>query len=175
MTPSSTVVGAIFDSNKQYRYVLWRIWNRKKPPIMVIGLNPSTANEFENDNTITRLAGRNGLAKRWGHGGLIMMNLFPRVTPKPEELFKYQVHDENTGFIAKNDLTMRELLPQCSKVLYAWGSFNVKPRAMEVFKIVDESKIWTYILKRNADGSPMHPLYVPKNCDLKRLIHPLYD
>ena len=46
--------GAELSECRTYRYVLWRIWDNSKPKIMFIGLNPSTADENTDDNTITR-------------------------------------------------------------------------------------------------------------------------
>ena len=46
---------AIFSEERNYRYVLWRIWDKTKPKAMIIGLNPSTANENADDPTIRRL------------------------------------------------------------------------------------------------------------------------
>ena len=44
--------GADFSPDRKHRYSLWRIWDRSKPLVMFIGLNPSTANESDNDPTI---------------------------------------------------------------------------------------------------------------------------
>ncbi len=56
-----------------YRYALWRIWDDAKPLVMFIGLNPSTADETEDDPTIRRCI---SFAQNWGYGGLYMANLF---------------------------------------------------------------------------------------------------
>ena len=64
---------ATFSSCKKYRYSLFRIWDEDKPLVLFIGLNPSTADEKEDDPTIRRCI---NFAKQWGYGGLIMGNLF---------------------------------------------------------------------------------------------------
>ena len=76
---------AIFSVCRNYRYVLWRIWDNSKPKVMFIGLNPSTANEEIDDPTIRRVK---SLAKNWGYGGVYMLNLFTYVTAYPEQLKK---------------------------------------------------------------------------------------
>ena len=43
---------ALFSKDRVYRYALWRIWDLKKPKVLFIGLNPSTADEIKNDPTI---------------------------------------------------------------------------------------------------------------------------
>ena len=36
---------AKFSACRKYRYALWRTWDESKPYAMIIGLNPSTADE----------------------------------------------------------------------------------------------------------------------------------
>src|SRR5947209_6307215 len=75
--------GAVFSEDRKYRYVLWRIWDTNKDIIQFIGLNPSTANEMHDDNTIGRIK---NFTHDWGYGGFYMTNLFGLVTPYPEDL-----------------------------------------------------------------------------------------
>ena len=58
---------------KRYRYVLYRTWDKNKREVMFIGLNPSTADEINDDITIRRCI---SYTKQWGYGGIIMSNLF---------------------------------------------------------------------------------------------------
>ena len=44
--------GADFSPCRKYRYKLWRIWDETLPLAMFIGLNPSTADEVKDDNTV---------------------------------------------------------------------------------------------------------------------------
>lgn len=56
---------AILSADRKYRYVLTRIWDEAKPTVLFIGLNPSTADEETDDQTIRKCI---GYAKRWGYG-----------------------------------------------------------------------------------------------------------
>ncbi len=58
--------GAIFSECKKYRYLLWRIWDRSKPLVMFIGLNPSIADGETDDPTIRRCK---AFVRSWGYGG----------------------------------------------------------------------------------------------------------
>ncbi|GHX72979.1 hypothetical protein VCSRO16_3593 [Vibrio cholerae] len=58
---------------RKYRYALWRTWDSDKPFAMFIGLNPSTADEKNDDPTLRRCI---NFAKSWGYGGVCMANLF---------------------------------------------------------------------------------------------------
>ena len=75
--------GAIFSSCRKYRYALWRNWDESKPRPMIIGLNPSTADEKENDPTIVRCI---NFAKSWGYGGVYVANLFAFRATLPIEM-----------------------------------------------------------------------------------------
>ena len=62
---------AILSEDRKYRYVLSRIWDESKPLVVIIGLNPSTADEKDDDNTIKKCI---NFSKNWGYGGLYMLN-----------------------------------------------------------------------------------------------------
>lgn len=105
--------GAAFSPCRTWRYQLWRRWNGT-PLIIIIGLNPSTADESYNDPTITRCM---GFAQREGYGGLLMLNLFAFRATAPADLKEAQdpIGPENDGVI----------LSKCQnqdRVIVAWGN-----------------------------------------------------
>jgi len=143
--------GAVFSKDRKYRYVLWRIWDRTKPSVMFIGLNPSNANETNDDPTIRRVV---RFARDWGYGSVYMKNLFAYITPDPDELLKC---DDPVGY---NNRWLKDTeVSKCDLVIFAWGSFNVAGRDKEVIKMFPEGMA----LKINKDGSPAHPLYLKGN------------
>lgn len=73
---------AMFSSDRAYRYALFREWGEESK-LVVIGLNPSTADEYQDDPTIRRCI---GYAKAWGHGGLVMLNLFAFRATQPGDM-----------------------------------------------------------------------------------------
>lgn len=148
--------GAKFSDCKKYRYALWRIWDDKKPLVMFIGLNPSTANETSDDQTIRRVK---EIARHNGYGGFYMMNCFPLISTYPAALYTFY----NTPFHDIEDLeNMRWLLDvknKCETVVFAWGNFDVvKDRAKSISGYFKKAKA----LHINKNGSPKHPLYCPK-------------
>lgn len=146
---TGNVAGAEFSQCRNYRYVLYRIWDRQKPAVMFIGLNPSTANEISDDPTIRRVK---KMAQNWGFGGVYMTNLFAWVTPYPDELLKCP--DPTNG----NDVWLNKVSSLCTEVIFAWGNFKeAQERAKKVITMFPEGKA----LIINKDGSPRHPLYVP--------------
>ena len=68
---------------KKYRYSLTRIWDEDKPNVMFVMLNPSTADEKNDDPTIRRCI---NFAKDFGAGGIYVVNLFPLRATNPNEL-----------------------------------------------------------------------------------------
>src|SRR5437762_3921820 len=72
-----------FSPCRTWRYWLTRRWNDELPPCGFIGLNPSHADENEDDQTIRRCT---SFAKQWGNGGIVMLNLFAIVESDPAKL-----------------------------------------------------------------------------------------
>ena len=107
--------GANFSADRKYRYSLWRIWDRSKPLVMFIGLNPSTANESDNDPTIKSVI---RISKHNGYGGVYMMNCFPYISTDPGQLFacSHSVYNEEL---------LKETAEKCQDVVFAWGNFQV--------------------------------------------------
>ena len=143
--------GAVFSDDRKYRYALFRLWDIKKPSIMFIGLNPSTANEVDNDPTIRRVI---RFAFDWDYGCVYMMNLFGFVTPYPKDLINC------SDPIGENDKWLEKVFDKCEDVVFAWGSFpEAADRAKKVITMFPNAKaLWI-----NKDGSPKHPLYCHSN------------
>lgn len=140
---------AIFSDNRIYRYALTRIWDKKLPSIMIIGLNPSTADESENDPTIRRCI---GFAKKWGYGKLYVTNLFAYRATYPKNLFEYSepIGDENDYWISK-------LLKEVDTVVLAYGnSGKYRNRDKEILNLVQNP----YCIKTSKANMPVHPLYM---------------
>ena len=74
---------ALLSKDKKYRYSLKRIWDNDKPKVLFIMLNPSLADNYQDDPTIRRLI---KFAKLYGYGGFYVGNLFSYITPYPSEL-----------------------------------------------------------------------------------------
>ena len=140
---------AIFSENKIHRYVLIREWDLNKPSLMIVSLNPSTADEKINDPTIRRCL---GFAKRWGFGKLFVTNLFSLRATLPTDLFNSKNPIGN-----KNDYWLKKLSKNVNKVVLAYGNHGkFKERHDEILKIIDNP----YCIKKSKTGMPMHPLYL---------------
>lgn len=154
---------ALFSPCKRYRYTLTRIWDADKPPILFIGLNPSTADEKTNDPTIRRCM---RYAYDWGGGGILMMNLFAFRATKPAEM-KRAV--DPIGFPANNEFLLsyaQATETQGGTVVAAWGAQGAyMGRGYHVQKMLKEV-VDLRCLKILAGGEPGHPLYLKSDLRL---------
>lgn len=64
---------ATFDRQRVYRYTLWRRWSEGERYVQFICLNPSTADETNDDPTMRKCV---KFAQTWGYDALCMTNLF---------------------------------------------------------------------------------------------------
>lgn len=147
--------GAIFTGEGTpncYRYQLWRQWDDEKDFICFIGLNPSTANAHQDDATIRRVK---RFAAAWGYGGIYMVNLFAFVSTNPKIL----LIDQKSKVGIKNDWAIADAVAKSKRVIFAWGSFDVNGRDKEIIEKYPDA----YCLAINQDGTPRHPLYVPRD------------
>ena len=135
---------------RKYRYALWRTWDDTKPYAMFVGLNPSTADETDDDSTIRRCI---DFAKEWGFGGLCMANLFAFRSTNPSEMFSAQ---DPIG--SQNDIWLKKLSKEAGIIVAAWGNHGTHlGRSKVVLELIPNFQC----LKVNKTGEPAHPLYQP--------------
>lgn len=108
--------GAEFSPDRRYRYRLWRRWGGG-PMLMVIGLNPSTADEVKNDPTVTRCI---GYAKAWGFSGLLMTNVFAYRATDPRSMKAVAEPCGPGNMVRLSDLAV-DTVSTGGAVLAAWG------------------------------------------------------
>lgn len=149
--------GATFDETRVYRYTLHRMWGGGSlspwRTVLWIMLNPSTADEHVLDPTLRKCQ---GFSQRWGYDGFEVCNLFALRSTDPRAL---DTHPEPIG--PGNDAAIAEAISRADLVVVGWGGDKAaKVRAADVSARLLKG-LTVHCLKRNSDGSPMHPLYVP--------------
>lgn len=145
---------AIISKDKIYRYKLSRTWDSTKPTILFIGLNPSIADENVDDPTITRCI---NFAKDWGYGTLLMANLFAFRSTYPKDIY---LIDNPIG--KDNDHYLLECVTQSDLIVACWGNNGTY---MNREKVITELVPNLYCLQKNKNGTPHHPLRLPRNID----------
>jgi hypothetical protein len=137
--------------NGTYRYWLTRIWDPSKALVMFVCLNPSKANETNDDNTVTRCV---GFAEGDGFGGLVLCNLFALRGTDPSCLL-----DRPDPIGPENNQHIRDWAAKASKVIVGWGNIGkLKSRADEVLKMLPQ----VHCLRITEKDFPEHPLRLPK-------------
>lgn len=150
--------GAQFSNCRKYRYALWRTWE-ENAHVMFIGLNPSTADETEDDPTIRRCI---NFAKYWGFGGIYMLNLFAFRATSPKDMMK--AHDP---IGSENNSYLQMYLNEAGLNIACWGNYGkYLNRGKKVIELLGRTNLSILGLTRN--GQPKHPLY------LKRDIEPIH-
>ncbi|MDR9389163.1 MAG: DUF1643 domain-containing protein [Wenzhouxiangella sp.] len=154
-----TTSNAVFSECGRYRYSLQREWAPAQKKVVLIGLNPSTADATANDPTIRRCI---DFARRWGFGGLVMLNLFAYRATDPEQL---KTAPEPIG--PDNDEWIRHWVAQLDDVVAVWGNHGTHQDRDQAVKAMCGR---LSMLKLNRSGQPAHPLYLPSNLKPKAWI-----
>ena len=116
-------------------------------------LNPSTADEKEDDRTITRCI---DFARRWGFQGLLVVNLFAFRATKPAILKRA------TDPVGKeNDAYLRKAAKEADLFVCAWGTNGKhQERDRAVLSMLREKGVDLHCLVTTVTGFPGHPLYL---------------
>ena len=144
---------AEFSDCLRYRYSLLIRWDKTLPVQMLIGLNPSKADERRNDPTVLR-----GIdyCHRWNKGGLLMANAFAFRATDPREMLRAAdpIGDDNTAeyleYLAVNVAS--------GTPIACWGT---KAAHMNRGRILKAVLGRLDCLRMTKEGYPQHPLYLP--------------
>lgn len=155
---------ALFSPCGRYRWWLVRHWRPEGSAVLFPGLNPSTADGQQDDPTLRRLC---GLARQWGHGRLLVLNLFSRVGRDPARLRRcaQPVGEHNAAWLA-TALAWLQAQPADPggappRVWLGWGQrggFHDRQR-----QELDRLQCWDgelVCVGVTREGHPRHPLYV---------------
>lgn len=146
---------AIYSPDQLHRYVLTREWDAATK-LVVIGLNPSTATADTDDPTIRRCM---GYAKRWGYGGLVMLNLFAWRATEPRDLKRADRMGSNI-IGPLNDRILDLYATPSRSILCAWGGNGAyQRRGYDVMVRLAARYAALQCLGRTTGGEPVHPLY----------------
>ncbi len=124
---------AKFSECRTFRYGLYRTWEMEKKPLIVIGLNPSTADETKDDPTIRRCM---RYAKDWGLGGLVMLNIFAYRSTDPKGLRQVEdpIGPDNDWYLTQT---------RGGIMLCAWGANGgLNGRDKEVIELLANKELY---------------------------------
>ncbi len=144
--------GAHLSPDRLYRYWLIRRWDANRALLCVIGLNPSRADEVQDDPTLRKII---GFAMNLGFGGVLVLNVGAYRTKDPREWKNAEdpFGPENTIHHLKRYIA--RFKP--AKIVVAWGKNCTSNAAREgVTRLLSELPR-VHCWGTNADGSPRHP------------------
>jgi hypothetical protein len=134
--------------------VLRRDWATGTGVANFILLNPSTADEDNDDPTIRRCI---GFARRLGFGGLVITNIFALRSTDPRAL--KQTADP-VG--PDNDQAILREAKEAARVVLGWGIWGAyRKRGEKVRSALEGVGIELYNFGMTSGGQPRHPLYIP--------------
>lgn len=140
---------ARFSRCRRYRYSLERRWANGDGKVLFIGLNPSTADQRQDDPTIRRCV---GFAKSWGYAAMEIVNLFAFRATYPNDLKRAA---DPIG--PANDRWIRTAIENCDLKIACWGSAGqFKQRG----QIIRQTYSGLKCLRLNQSQQPAHPLYL---------------
>lgn len=149
----------------EYRYILG---TRGKNPLICIGINPSTAEPDNLDNTLKSVE---RIAHHNGYDSFIMFNVYPQRATDPDDMdpeFNAPMHEENMKAFEYILSSYGEGLKPA--VWAAWGTIIEKrPYLKDCVKDMITrgerfgAKWYTAGARSKAKGHPHHPLYLKKD------------
>ena len=153
--------GAVFSECRKYRYLLWRFWDRSRPPLGWIALNPSTADEVKDDPTVSRCIIRSG---RLGYGGIVLGNIYGYRATDPAEMERQA---DPVGMA--NDAALLHIARFCPVVVCAWGNHATIGRqelVVGMLRAMQKPPTLKH-LGMTKTGRPKHPLYIGYSKELE--------
>lgn len=156
---------AIFSPCRKYRYQLWRNIQPNLDaaciPVCFIMLNPSTADEVQDDPTIRRCI---RFAQAWGGNRLVVANIFAYRATAPADMKRQDdpVGPENRKWV--EDAVMR-VMAGGGMIVVAWGghgSHRGQDKAVKRWLRALGAPVYCLGLTEGRTIQPRHPLFVPK-------------
>jgi hypothetical protein len=161
---------ACLSPDGEYRYWLSRVWDRGSELALWVMLNPSTASVEVDDPAARRTQ---EFSRRWGYGGVIIVNLFARRCTRPVHL-----KDPGDPVGPENDDWLWGFggNRQIGLVVTAWGVHGTlhgrDQKVARMYRLRDRP---LYCLGTTKDGHPRHPLYLKGNTPLEPWPSPTVD
>jgi len=144
----------VINDDNTVRYVLGKHTGN---PLIVFGINPSTASAEKNDRTISIVE---RIAEKRQCDGYLMLNIYPLRATKIDRSFPLVCDNE---ICALNLRWINDRIHKGSQVVAAWGT-HIRDRAyfIDLLKaindIVKEKKASWICLSKTKYGHPHHPI-----------------
>ena len=148
---SQITIKVDYSSDRMCRYGYTKSWDENKKNATFILMNPSKGTEFKLDNTIVNI---NNYCVDSNFGSFTILNLFPLMTTKPNELSGKLLLNSD-----ENNLYIEKALEMTNDIFIAWGSGKKYLRKKkELEKILNKNIFSTKKIKCWKEGNeyPKH-------------------
>jgi len=156
--------------NNAARYLLGE---KGENSLLCIGINPSTAEPNNLDNTLRNVKSR---SKALGYDSWLMINIYPQRATNPNDL-----HESIVKAMHTSNMNMIEAYLSKSKndIWAAWGTLIEKRTYLwdclhDIYSRIGMQSNWYSIGKKSKKGHPHHPLYLRNGLPLERFDIDLY-
>jgi hypothetical protein len=159
---------AVYSDCERYRYSLTRVWEPAAARLAFIMLNPSVADERQNDPTVERCEQR---ARRWGYGSFRVVNIFAWRATDPLDM-RRAVSPEGPG----NGTILAAAAYWADLTIAAWGVHGAHlDQGRRAARDLRRSGVTLYHLGLTQAGHPRHPLYLPYAREPEHWVSPYPD
>lgn len=159
-------------------HIRYSLTNKGDNPLIVFGINPSTADKGKPDPTMRRVM---GFAERYGFDSFVMLNVYPLRATNPAALPQEcdaALHTANIQEI----VNVVSSHPEASILMAYGGNINIRKYLRPCLRDIVEAikqyspKYYQIGTALNLDGSPKHPLMAPYSstmtpCDINKQIN----
>lgn len=147
---------AVFNDSRTHRYLWRRVWDKEKPTIAIIMLNPCLSDTVVTDTTTSLVV--NNVAKLHDYGGVEILNLYSKLTNK---IRFAEESDEELNDVA-NDEFIVKTVAESSKTILAWGKASnsnarIEERAAQILALLEKHKDKLYMIS-DGERVGLHPL-----------------
>ena len=147
---------AIFNDSHTHRYLWRRVWDKDKPIISVIMLNPCQADNIITDTTTALVV--NNVAKLEEYGGVEILNLYSKLTNK----LKFREESDSDLNDKENDTYIVKSIEGSSKTILAWGKVSnsnarIEERVVNVINLLEPYQDKLYMIS-DGERTGLHPL-----------------
>jgi len=152
------------DFYTEYRYILG---TRGQKPLICIGVNPSTAEPGNLDNTLKSVE---RIALSNGYDSFIMFNVYAQRATRPNDMERERNETLHRANMEAFDYILS--LSETPAVWAAWGNIieqrsYLKACVQDMIELGrSHGAVWYTAGKRSAKGHPHHPLYLRRDSAL---------
>lgn len=155
----------------RYRWSLTRVWDEteKMKQICWIMLNPSTADDVDDDPTINKCF---HFSLKWGYGGMVVVNCFSLRATQPAVMMRSwsKLTDDEKLEAALRNLDQVEKAIRRRTIVAAWGNHGAFENAGDsMLRFLFHGKNKVHCLGLTKAIEPKHPLFVHGDTKLVQL------